>query len=216
MQLLKRKDLFKQEVFIDGKWCSADKNEEIIVTNPATGEVLGLVPNFGVEETRLAINAADKALVSWREVPAKRRSQILRRWFDLMLKHKDDLARIMTLEQGKPFNESLGEINYAASYLDWYSEEAKRIYGDVIPGPASDRRIVVVKDPIGVCAAITPWNFPAAMITRKVGAALAAGCTMVLKPASQTPFSAFALAVLAEEAGVPAAFFLSLLVLHQR
>lgn len=207
MQLLKRKDLFKQEVFIDGKWCSADKNEEIIVTNPATGEVLGLVPNFGVEETRLAINAADKALVSWREVPAKRRSQILRRWFDLMLKHKDDLARIMTLEQGKPFNESLGEINYAASYLDWYSEEAKRIYGDVIPGPASDRRIVVVKDPIGVCAAITPWNFPAAMITRKVGAALAAGCTMVLKPASQTPFSAFALAVLAEEAGVPAGVF---------
>ncbi|MFC2973126.1 aldehyde dehydrogenase family protein, partial [Azotobacter bryophylli] len=162
------------------------------------------VPKLGAAETRRAIEAAERALPAWRALTAKARSQKLRRWFELMLEHQDDLARLMTLEQGKPLAEAKGEIAYAASFLEWFAEEAKRVYGDTIPGHQSDKRLIVLKQPIGVCAAITPWNFPSAMITRKAGPALAAGCTMVLKPASQTPFSALALAELAERAGIPA------------
>lgn len=207
MDQLVRKDLFKQAAFINGQWQTADAKDTLSVINPATGNTIGVVPNFGATQTREAIKAAHQALAQWRATPAKTRSQILRRWFELMLAHQDDLATLLTLEQGKPLDEARGEILYAASYFEWYSEEAKRAYGDIIPGPAADRRILVTKEPVGVCAAITPWNFPAAMITRKVGAALAAGCTMVLKPASQTPYSAFALAVLGQEAGVPAGVF---------
>lgn len=204
MQGLSRKDLFKQQAFIDGQWLDADSGETLEVINPATGEVLGTVPKMGQAETRRAIEAAEQAQKLWRSKSAKERAIILRKWFDLVMLHQDDLARIMTLEQGKPLAEAKGEIAYGAAYLEWYGEEGKRAYGDVIPGPASDRRIVVTKEPVGVCAAITPWNFPSSMITRKVGAALAAGCSMVVKPAAQTPYSAFALCVLAEEAGVPA------------
>src|SRR5690625_515943 len=162
---------------------------------------------MGAEETRRAIAAAQDAFQQWRHVPAKERAQIMRRWFDLMMQHQEDLARLMTLEQGKPLAEARGEIAYGASYIEWYGEEAKRAYGDVIPGPGTDRRVVVTKEPIGVCAAITPWNFPSSMITRKAGAALAAGCPIVVKPAAQTPYSALALAVLAQEAGIPDGVF---------
>jgi succinate-semialdehyde dehydrogenase/glutarate-semialdehyde dehydrogenase len=195
--------LFRQQCYIDGAWLDADGTGTITVDNPSTGEVLGTVPKMGAAETRRAIEAAEAALPAWRAKTAKERAQILRRWFDLMMANQEDLAAIMTAEQGKPIAESKGEIAYAASFIEWFAEEGKRTYGDVIPAHGTDKRIVVIKQPIGVCAAITPWNFPSAMITRKAGPALAAGCTMVLKPASQTPFSALALCELAERAGVP-------------
>ncbi|MCB1822134.1 MAG: aldehyde dehydrogenase family protein, partial [Candidatus Competibacteraceae bacterium] len=201
---LKDSRLFHQQCYIGGAWVDADHQETLAVTNPATGETLGSVPKLGVVEVNRAITAAQDAFAGWRAQTAKERSTLLRRWFNLMLEHQDDLAMLMTLEQGKPLTEARGEIAYAASFIEWFAEEAKRVYGDVIPPHQADKRIVVVKEPIGVCAAITPWNFPAAMITRKAGAALAAGCTMVIKPASQTPFSALALCELAERAGIPA------------
>jgi len=206
MQLRDEK-LFRQQAYVDGKWVGALNRGTISVNNPATGETLGTVPRMGAEETRQAIEAADKALPAWRAKTAKERAQILRKWFDLMMANQDDLAALMTAEQGKPLAESKGEIAYAAAFIEWFGEEGKRLYGDTIPSHGTDKRIVVLKEPIGVCAAITPWNFPAAMITRKCGPALAAGCTMVLKPASQTPFSALALCELAERAGVPAGVF---------
>ena len=207
MQALNNPSLFRQQCFIAGKWCDADGGGTIPVTNPANGEQLGTIPKMGAAETRRAIEAANAAWPAWRALAAKERAAILRRWFDLMHAHADDLARIMTLEQGKPLTEARGEVSYAASYFEWFAEEGKRAYGDTIPAPSADRRIVVVKEPVGVCAAITPWNFPSAMITRKVGAALAAGCPIVVKPATQTPYSALALAVLAQEAGVPDGVF---------
>ena len=199
--------LFRQHCYIDGEWVDAISRETIRVTNPANGETLGTVPKMGAEETRRAIEAADRALPAWRARTAKERAQILRRWFDLLMANQDDLATLMTAEQGKPLAEAKGEIAYAASFIEWFGEEGKRIYGDTIPPHGADKRIVVIKEPIGVCAAITPWNFPAAMITRKCGPALAAGCTMVLKPASATPYSALALCELAERAGVPKGVF---------
>lgn len=207
MLTLKNSSLFRQQCYINGIWSDADGGETIQVINPATQEVLGLVPKMGSAEARQAIEGADAAWKAWRNKSAKERSTILRRWFELIIENADDLARIMTAEQGKPLSESKGEIAYGASYLEWYAEEGKRVYGDTIPAPSRDKRIVVTKEPIGVCAAITPWNFPSSMITRKVGAALAAGCPIVVKPASQTPYSALALAVLSEEAGVPAGVF---------
>ncbi|EGT3575426.1 NADP-dependent succinate-semialdehyde dehydrogenase [Citrobacter amalonaticus] len=199
--------LFRQQALIDGQWRDADSGEVIAVTNPANGQTLGSVPKMGSAETRDAIEAANRALPAWRDLTAKERANILRRWFNLMLEHQDDLARLMTLEQGKPLAEAKGEISYAASFIEWFAEEGKRIYGDTIPGHQADKRLIVIKQPIGVTAAITPWNFPSAMITRKAGPALAAGCTMVLKPASQTPFSALALAELANRAGIPPGVF---------
>ena len=199
--------LLRQQCFIDGQWCDADDGNTITVLNPATGESLGSVPRMGAAETRRAIEAADAAWPAWRKKSAKERSVILRKWNDLMLANVDDLALLMTAEQGKPLAESTGEIVYAASFIEWFAEEAKRVEGDTLQSPWADRRLVVTKEPIGVCAAITPWNFPAAMITRKAGPALAAGCPMVLKPAELTPFSALALAVLAERAGVPKGVF---------
>ncbi|MFJ4393527.1 NADP-dependent succinate-semialdehyde dehydrogenase [Pseudomonas sp. NPDC089396] len=201
---LKDAQLFRQQAFINGEWLDADSGQTIKVTNPATGEVIGTVPKMGTAETRRAIEAADKALPAWRALTAKERSAKLRRWFELMIENQDDLARLMTTEQGKPLAEAKGEIVYAASFIEWFAEEGKRIYGDTIPGHQADKRLIVIKQPIGVTAAITPWNFPAAMITRKAGPALAAGCTMVLKPASQTPYSALALVELATRAGIPA------------
>jgi succinate-semialdehyde dehydrogenase/glutarate-semialdehyde dehydrogenase len=200
---LKDASLVRNTCLIAGEWCEADSKTTIDVTNPATGLLLGTVPRMGAEETRRAIAAADKALKEWSARTGKERAEILRRWYELLLANQEDLAVIMTAEQGKPLAESRGEIAYAASFLEWFGEEAKRLYGDTIPGHGRDKRIVVLRQPIGVCAAITPWNFPAAMLTRKIGPALAAGCTMVIKPASQTPFSALALCVLAERAGVP-------------
>ena len=200
---LKNPQLFRQQCYVDGAWVDADNQKIIPVTNPATGDVLGSVPKLGVAETRRAIEAAQRAFPEWQAKTAKERSAILRQWFNLMLEQQEDLAILMTLEQGKPLAESRGEIVYAGSFIEWFAEEAKRVYGDTIPPPLADRRIVVIKQAVGVCAAITPWNFPAAMITRKAGAALAAGCTMVVKPASQTPFSALALCELAERAGLP-------------
>jgi succinate-semialdehyde dehydrogenase/glutarate-semialdehyde dehydrogenase len=199
--------LFKQQCYLDGQWQAADGHAEIEVTNPATGEKLGTIPRMGTAETRRAIEAANHALPAWRAKTAKERSSILRRWFELMMANQEDLAIIMTAEQGKPLAESRGEIYYAASFIEWFAEEAKRIYGDTIPGHTADKRIVVIKEPVGVCAAITPWNFPAAMITRKAGPALAAGCTMVVKPATATPYSALALAALGERAGIPQGVF---------
>jgi succinate-semialdehyde dehydrogenase/glutarate-semialdehyde dehydrogenase len=204
---LKDAALLREQCYIDGAWADADSGQTIAVTNPATGETIAHVPKMGTAETRRAIEAADAALPAWRAKTAKERSNILRKWFDLMMANQDDLAAIMTAEQGKPLAEAKGEIAYAASFIEWFAEEAKRVYGDVIPAHGADKRIVVIKQPIGVCAAITPWNFPAAMITRKAGPALAAGCTMVLKPASQTPLSALALCELAERAGVPKGVF---------
>src|SRR5450631_4203524 len=204
---LKDPRLFREQCFIDGSWVGADGGGTLPVHNPATAATLGAVPNMGTAETRRAIAAAAAALPPWAARTAKERSVLMRRWFDLMLANQDDLAVLMTAEQGKPLAEAKGEIAYAASFIEWFGEEAKRIYGDTIPSFSADRRIVVLKQPIGVCAAITPWNFPAAMITRKVGPALASGCTMVVKPASQTPLSALALAVLAERAGVPKGVF---------
>ena len=199
--------LFRQQAFIQGKRCDAESNKTIEVTNPANAQLLGTVPKMGANETRTAIEAANQALPAWRALTAKERATILRRWFDLMMANQDDLAKLMTLEQGKPLAEAKGEIAYAASFIEWFAEEGKRIYGDTIPGHQADKRLIVIKQPIGVTAAITPWNFPAAMITRKAGPALAAGCTMVLKPASQTPFSALALAELAQRAGIPDGVF---------
>ncbi|NBA96566.1 NADP-dependent succinate-semialdehyde dehydrogenase [Pseudomonas sp. R5(2019)] len=199
--------LFRQQAYIDGAWVDADNGQTLKVNNPATGEIIGGVPKMGAAETRRAIEAADKALPAWRALTAKERANKLRKWFELMMDNQEDLARLMTLEQGKPLTESRGEIAYAASFLEWFGEEAKRVYGDMIPGHQVDKRLMVLKQPIGVTAAITPWNFPSAMITRKAGPALAAGCTMVLKPASQTPYSALALAELAERAGIPKGVF---------
>jgi succinate-semialdehyde dehydrogenase / glutarate-semialdehyde dehydrogenase len=200
---LKDPALLRQACYIDGAWVAADDGATADVTNPADGSKIGTIPLMGATETHRAIDAANAAWAGWRAKTAKDRAAILRRWFDLMLAHQDDLAIIMTAEQGKPLAEAKGEIAYAASFIEWFAEEGKRIYGDVIPQHQSDKRLIVIKQPIGVCAAITPWNFPSAMITRKVGPALAAGCTVVLKPAQQTPYSAFALAELAERAGLP-------------
>src|SRR5215469_14137813 len=200
---LKDAKLFRQQCYVDGQWIDADSKSTIPVNNPADNSILGTIPKMGAEETRRAIEAADRALPEWRARTGKERAAILRRWYELLMQNQEDLAQLMTAEQGKPLTESRGEIAYAASFIEWFGEEAKRIYGDTIPGHARDKRIVVLKQPVGVCAAITPWNFPAAMITRKAGPALAAGCTMVLKPATQTPFSALALCELAERAGVP-------------
>jgi succinate-semialdehyde dehydrogenase/glutarate-semialdehyde dehydrogenase len=199
--------LFRQQCYINGQWLDAADGGTFPVNNPATDEVIGTVPRMGAAETRSAIEAANAAFPAWRARTAAERSQILRLWFELLLENKEDLAILMTAEQGKPLAESRGEISYAASFIEWFAEEGKRVYGDTIPTYQNDKRIVVIKEPIGVCAAITPWNFPAAMITRKAGPALAVGCTMVLKPASQTPYSALALAVLAERAGMPAGIF---------
>ena len=199
--------LFRQQCYLNGAWSDADDGRTIRVTNPATGTVIGTVPSMGAAETRRAIAAAAAVMPAWAAKTAKERSKVLRRWHDLMMENQEDLARLMTAEQGKPLAESRGEIAYAASFIEWFSEEAKRVYGDTIPAHLPDKRIVVIKQPIGVCAAITPWNFPAAMITRKAGPALAAGCPMVLKPASATPFSALALAELAGRAGLPAGLF---------
>ncbi|NVZ29341.1 NADP-dependent succinate-semialdehyde dehydrogenase [Pseudomonas gingeri] len=200
---LRDSSLFRQQAYIAGVWNDADNGQQIKVNNPATGEILGSVPKMGAAETRRAIEAAEKALPAWRARTAKDRATVLRRWFELIMANQDDLARLMTLEQGKPLAEAKGEIAYAASFIEWFAEEGKRVYGDIIPGHQPDKRLLVIKQPIGVTAAITPWNFPCAMITRKVGPALAAGCTMVIKPASQTPFSALALAELATRAGIP-------------
>jgi succinate-semialdehyde dehydrogenase / glutarate-semialdehyde dehydrogenase len=199
--------LLRQQCYIDGEWCDAVSGETVEVRNPATADSLGTVPHMGGAETRRAIDAANAAWPAWRKKSAKERAAILRDWYTLMLQHADDLARIMTAEQGKPFAEAKGEIQYAASFLEWFGEEAKRIAGETLASPWPDRRMLVTREPIGVCAAITPWNFPAAMITRKVGPALAAGCPIVVKPAELTPFSALALAVLAERAGVPKGVF---------
>ncbi len=203
--MLKLKDpsLFKQQAYVAGQWIDADSGETVAVTNPATGEQLGTVPMCGTAETVRAIEAADTAQKQWRNVPAKERAAILRKLNDLMLANTDDLALIMTSEQGKPLAESKGEIAYAASFIEWFADEARRVYGDTIPATSNDKRILALKQPVGTTAAITPWNFPTAMLTRKAGPALAAGCSMVVKPATQTPFSALAFAELAERAGVP-------------
>jgi succinate-semialdehyde dehydrogenase/glutarate-semialdehyde dehydrogenase len=197
-------NLFRQQCYIDGKWVATSVGDSIDVTNPATGEVLGSVPSLGADETRTAIEAAAAALPLWRSQTGKERSAIMMRFYSLMMENQEDLAVLMTAEQGKPLAESRGEIAYSASFIQWFAEEAKRIYGDVIPGHQPDHRIVVLKQPVGVVASITPWNFPSAMLARKIGPALAAGCTIVCKPASQTPLSALALGELAERAGVPA------------
>lgn len=204
---LKDTALLRTHCYIDGVWLNADKGETLNVTNPATGEVVATVPKMGSAETRRAIIAANAAYPIWRAKTAAERAKLLRRWFELMHENADDLALIMTSEQGKPLSEAKGEITYAASYLEWFAEEGKRAYGEIIPQNVTGRRLLATREPVGVCAAITPWNFPAAMITRKAGAALAAGCSMVLKPASQTPLSALALAELAERAGIPRGVF---------
>jgi succinate-semialdehyde dehydrogenase / glutarate-semialdehyde dehydrogenase len=204
---LRDKSLFRQKCYIDGAWVDAAGGHTVPVNDPATGEILGTVPRMGADETRRAIEAAEKALPAWRARTAKERSKILRKWADLMIENTEDLAVLMTAEQGKPLAESKGEIAYAASFIEWFAEEGKRVYGDTIPGHMADKRIVVIKQPVGVTTAITPWNFPAAMITRKAGPALAAGCTMVVKPATQTPYSALALCELAERAGIPKGVF---------
>ncbi|RHW19676.1 NAD-dependent succinate-semialdehyde dehydrogenase [Pseudomonas jilinensis] len=196
--------LFRQQAFIDGQWLDAQNGATTTITNPANGQAIGQVPNMGATETRQAIAAANRAWPAWRALTAKERSTLLRRWHALMLEQADALAELLTLEQGKPLAEAKGEILYAASFIEWFAEEAKRIYGDTIPSHKADARIIVSKQPIGVVAAITPWNFPAAMITRKVGPALAAGCPCIIKPAPETPFTALALAALAEQAGIPA------------
>ena len=202
MQLADSK-LFRQKCYVNGDWIDADDGNTIDVTNPVDNSIIGTIPKLGSEETRRAIEGAEKAQRNWRQLTGKERSAILRNWYNLMMENQEDLAILMTIEQGKPLNESRGEILYAASFIEWFAEEGKRVYGDTIPGHQRDKRIVVLKEPIGVCAAITPWNFPSAMITRKAGPALAAGCSMVVKPATSTPYSALAMAELAERAGVP-------------
>ncbi len=201
---LRETTLFRQQCYVAGAWIDADSGAVSTIVNPATGAVLGSVPELGAAEARRAIEAAHAAWSSWRKLTAQARAVILRRWFNLLLEHQEDLATLLTLEQGKPLAEARGEIGYAASFIEWFAEEGKRIYGDTVPPHQPDKRILVLKEPVGVCAAITPWNFPTAMIARKAGAALAAGCAMVVKPAPQTPFSALALAALAERAGLPA------------
>ena len=196
-------DLFRELCYIDGQWVGADSDETLEVSNPASGDVMGTVPKMGAEETRRAIEAAERAWPAWRAKTAKERAVVLRRWYELMMENQDDLAVLMTMEQGKPLAEAKGEIAYGASFIEWFAEEGRRIYGDTIPQHQADKRIVVIKQPVGVVATITPWNFPNAMITRKCGPALAAGCPVVVKPASQTPYSALALAELAERAGLP-------------
>ncbi|MGI2187586.1 NADP-dependent succinate-semialdehyde dehydrogenase [Shewanella oncorhynchi] len=199
--------LLRQQSFINGQWCDAVSGDTLKVVNPATNAVIGYVPNMGQVETEMAIKAAEAALPAWRALTAKERGAKLRRWFELLNENSDDLALLMTTEQGKPLAEAKGEVTYAASFIEWFAEEAKRIYGDTIPGHQVDKRLMVIKQPVGVTAAITPWNFPAAMITRKAAPALAAGCTMVVKPAHQTPFTALAMAELAKRAGIPAGVF---------
>jgi succinate-semialdehyde dehydrogenase/glutarate-semialdehyde dehydrogenase len=200
---LKDTRLFREACYVDGQWLQAASGATCDVDNPATGDIIGRVPKLSGAETRRAVEAANRAFPVWAARTAKERANILRKWFELMMENQEDLARLMTIEQGKPLTESRGEVAYAAAFLEWFGEEAKRVYGDTIPGHQTDKRIVVLKQPIGVVACITPWNFPLAMITRKAGPALAAGCTVVIKPAAQTPFSALALAELAERAGVP-------------
>jgi succinate-semialdehyde dehydrogenase/glutarate-semialdehyde dehydrogenase len=204
---LKDQGLLKSHCYLDGQWIAADDGTDFPVHNPATGAVITRVPNVGAAETQRAVDAAARAFPAWSARTAEDRARVLRRWNDLMLEHQQDLAVLMTSEQGKPLSESRGEIGYAASFIDWFAEEARRVYGATIPSPWPDKRIVVTREPVGVCAAITPWNFPAAMITRKAAPALAAGCTMIVKPAEQTPLSALAMAELAARAGVPAGVF---------
>ena len=199
--------LLKNLALIDGQWCAATDGATLPVRNPATGELIGHIPNIGATQTQSAIDAADRAFASWKLRTAEDRATLLKRWHALMVANADDLALLMTAEQGKPLAEAKGEIAYAASYIEWFAEEARRIYGEVIPSPWPDKRIVVTREPVGVCAAITPWNFPSAMITRKVAPALAAGCTIIVKPATQTPLSALAMAELAQRAGIPAGVF---------
>ncbi|MEN0037688.1 MAG: NAD-dependent succinate-semialdehyde dehydrogenase [Cellvibrio sp.] len=196
--------LLRTRAFINGNWCDADSAATFPVTNPANGDLIASVADVGVAETRRAIAVAAQAQPLWAQKTAKERSNILRRWFDLVLQHQDELAQILTIEQGKPLAEAIGEIAYGAAYIEWFAEEAKRVYGDVIPSASPDQRIIVIKQPVGVVAAITPWNFPCAMLARKLAPALAAGCAVVAKPASETPLSALALAALAQEAGIPA------------
>ncbi|MBI1453435.1 MULTISPECIES: NAD-dependent succinate-semialdehyde dehydrogenase [Acinetobacter] len=200
---LKNTDLLKQQVYINGQWTDATDGKSFAVTNPATGEEIARVPSATEAQVTAAVEAAETALASWKLTTAKERSALLRKWFNLMVEHQEDLAVILSTEQGKPITESRGEILYGASFIEWFAEEAKRTYGDVIPHDKQGRRLVVIKQPVGVVAAITPWNFPNAMITRKVGPALAAGCTVIIKPASETPLSALALVALAEQAGIP-------------
>lgn len=207
MLQLKRPDLLRQQAYINGKWVGSTTDGTSEISNPATGEVIGTVPCLGATQTRAAIEAANDAWAAWRSRSPENRAAILRKWYELMMDNQEDLARIMTAEQGKPLPEARGEIGYGAAFFEWYAEEGKRAYGEIIPTNNNDRRLVVLREPIGVCAAITPWNFPSSMITRKAAAALAAGCPIVLKPAPETPFSALALAVLAQEAGVPAGVF---------
>ncbi|MDR6100767.1 succinate-semialdehyde dehydrogenase/glutarate-semialdehyde dehydrogenase [Agrobacterium larrymoorei] len=207
MLKLKNPRLLTNACLINGNWIQSDRSETIKVQNPANGEVIAEVPSLTPSQVERAVEAAEKAFVSWRNRSAKERATVLRRWFDLMVANADDLATLMTAEQGKPLAEAKGEALYAASFVEWFAEEAKRVYGETIPAPTTDKRITILKQPIGVCAAITPWNFPAAMITRKAAPALAAGCTMIVKPAEQTPLTALALGVLAEEAGIPAGVF---------
>jgi succinate-semialdehyde dehydrogenase / glutarate-semialdehyde dehydrogenase len=204
MTTLRDMTLLRQQAWVDGQWIGAGSGKTLAVTNPADGSIVGEVPALSAEETQTAIAAADRALDDWRRLTAKERSASLMKWYDLMTANQEDLAVILTTEQGKPLAEARGEITYAASFVQWFAEEAKRIYGDTIPAASGDQRIMVIRQPVGVCAAVTPWNFPAAMITRKAAPALAAGCTMVVKPASQTPLTALALAELADRAGIPA------------
>jgi succinate-semialdehyde dehydrogenase / glutarate-semialdehyde dehydrogenase len=204
---LKDGGLFRQAAYVAGNWIEVSDDVSLTVTNPATGEIIGRVPKLGAGETRAAINAAYIARKAWAAGTARDRSSVLRRWYELIIENKDDLGRILTLEQGKPLSEATAEVVYGASFVEWFAEEARRVHGDLVPGHQPDKRIMVMKQPIGVVAAITPWNFPNAMITRKAGPAFAAGCAIVLKPASQTPYSAIALAVLAERAGLPAGLF---------
>ncbi len=199
--------LLRDQCYINGEWKSAGSGATIAVTNPADDTVLAAVPDMGADETRAAVGAAEAAWAKWRGRTAGERAAVLRRWFDLIMENQEDLAVLMTAEQGKPLSESRGEIAYGASFVEWFAEEGRRAYGDVIPAHRPDARIVVIKVPVGVCAAITPWNFPSAMITRKAAPALAAGCVMVVKPAGQTPLSALALAALADRAGIPAGVF---------
>src|SRR5438093_9510515 len=204
---LKDPRLFREACYIDGQWVQATSGQTQNVDNPATGKIIGTVPKLTGAETRQAIEAANRAFPAWSKKTGKERAAVLRKCVDLVMQNQEDLARLMTMEQGKPLTESRGEVSYAASFLEWFGEEAKRIYGDTIPGHQADKRIVVIKQPIGVVACITPWNFPLAMITRKAGPAVAVGCTVVLKPASQTPFSALAMAELGERAGIPKGVF---------
>lgn len=197
-------DFLKQQCYIGGKWCDADSGATLDVTDPGTGKVIGTVPKMGTDETRRAIEAAEAALPAWRAKTAGERSRLMRKLYDLMMEHQDELGELLSREQGKPFKEGKGEIVYGAGFVEWFAEEGKRAYGDVIPSHATDKRIIVLSQGIGVVGAITPWNFPNAMVTRKLAPALAAGCTIVIKPASATPYSALAIALLCEEAGIPA------------